>query len=116
MNGFAAKFWAKSVGNTRKIKAERGGGGKESAVRRTWPRSKRFKVKAKRAKASTQWLKITVGYLSTPSADEGAGGSGEGLTHTHTHSGLLCVCQSEGSGMCASLPAYAKGIYASSWN
>lgn len=60
------------------------GGGKESAVRRTWPRSKRFKVKAKRAKASTQWLKITVGYLSTPSADEGAGGSGEGLAHTHT--------------------------------
>lgn len=90
LNGFAAKFWAKSVGNTRNMRGEREG--KESAVRRTWPRSKRIKVKAKRAKASTQWLKITVGYLSTPSADEGAGagGSGEGLTHTHTQ--VCCAC------------------------
>lgn len=41
-----------------------------------------FKVRAKRAKASTQWLKITVGYLSTPSAEQGTGGSG---SHTHSH-------------------------------
>lgn len=83
LNGFAAKFWAKSVGNTRNMRGEREG--KESAVRRTWPRSKRIKVKAKRAKASTQWLKITVGYLSTPSADEGAGGRGQwGGAYTHT--------------------------------
>lgn len=64
----------------------------ESAVRRTWPRSKRFKVKAKRAKASTQWLKITVGYLSTPSAEErGQVAVGRGL-HTHTHTQVCCAC------------------------
>lgn len=47
-----------------------------------------FKVRAKRAKASTQWLKITVGYLSTPSAEQGEGG---GLTLTHTLSSAVRV-------------------------
>lgn len=51
-----------------------------------------FKVKAKRAKASTQWLKITVGYLSTPSAEQEAGGRTHTHTHTATHTQVCCAC------------------------